>query len=400
MVARKRYYHKNKKGEWKPCSSPDRCPFREHRLSEDQDYEMNSGNLFLKELTRMKAFEEEVKSKEDVPFEGDPLYGRNDMRELAKRLDKDPSLRGRFLKGYFQTDVDGPAGKLGMRAIKYNRVLGTPPRRLTGWSFQMVDREKNERIFIHEKEIGTELEGKLFKKAVVSQVLAEFRRIYPEQGIADREALKYLRGFFDYVSSVEVEDQGVIGATALGFSFFSESKKNEVIAKANYSKTTFRGKHVKEILEAPQYRYEDPDLTILVQDSNLPKTLANWAINSTNGVWTLIKTDSEGKTTVDAEILDAEELSEKVYEFCKQEMHYTPEEEQEVRAYCKDLVDEVNEARAEHQTRRIEFLQEQAANTTDPKFREMYYESIGLPDPDLEARSGKKLSGFLGRVFG
>lgn len=400
MAQKKVYYHRNKKGEWKPCSSKDRCPFKEHKLKDNPDYDLYSGNAYQRNAVELNRFEEKLRNAEKNPMNFSLDEKSYVMRDLSNYFQSNPSMKKKMFEGTMRASVFGDKRAVTFDIKRLNMATGIPPRRITGWNLTVRDRETQEILDEVEMPVVSEYEAKYLKKNIVSSVLNTMRKIYSDQYEADQKALQYLKRFFNVMSSIETEDKGPIGATGIGFSFFNDSTKTEIIVKADYRETTFRAEHLKEMLESPQYVYEIPEVVMIMQDSNPSYNDASWTINFTNGQWVLIKVDKNGKTEVEKDIYEAEDLAKSIYDFGVKSMGYNKEEANKAYNYTYSLYDNVNNLIAEAHSRKIEFMQNEVNNSTDKKFRELYYDAIGLPDPDIEARSEKRLSGFLGKIFG
>lgn len=398
---RKQYFHKNKEGKLMPCRNPDRCPFKNHTLKDDPNYYYTSGEAFRKDVAAIEAFKSEVnRGIGALKVRGDLMEQRSDMRELVKDVEnKRLASQDVHFNVSLVSTVRGDRGERRFIVQRHNWVVGNPPQKVPGWGFWIDNPENSNNYYSTANPIMTELEAKTFKQAVVANTVKHFREIFSDKEEADRQSRLYVSNFFNEIATMETEERGALKASQIGFSFFNDSTASEVVAKADYKGTSFRGKHLSEVLESPRYSYEMPDVTVIVHDKD-NSTGSSWTLNSSNGVWNLIKVDEKGKTSVESDMSDSMEVSEALYRFVKEKTGYSDLEASKARNYAFNLVEEVNEAVAIHQSRIIEKLQKESTDPSDLKFREMYYESIGLPDPDLEARKGSKLSGLLGKLFG
>lgn len=285
------------------------------------------------------------------------LLNRSDyMREIESDLaEHSPKNLTAVLAADFQ---DGTR-EYSFIARRGYQIVGAVPRIKPYWNLMVVDYCGSESKVVEEKAypLDTKLDAKDLKRDAYRMVTNTAAKTYSSQSEAEEIRDEVIDSFVNSVSSIESRNRGAFFADSIGFSFFSESDKDTLRAKADFSETSFSSRDFKSALSSDVYKYHLPDSEITIQDSKAKTSDAYWTLKSKNDRWTLYVTHSDNRIEAFPSTENAQDIKTHLGSL-EPEMDYSQEEMDRVLSGVDEIIEGSRRAREDHQNQVSFNLQE------------------------------------------
>lgn len=342
-----------------------KCPFESHFstfeeavdvIEKQQRNELNRQNG-----ARLKS----IINKNDPNHMVDQAFNltrrSNYGRKLSHKIEEFQHIHGEkpeFVKGRFNASIsNGKDNEIIFKAYKVYDIIENPPRVSPVWVLvtERTDSRggKSRELSRERIELATRADVRKIKLHANQMLQDSSEEVYGKTE-GTKKSSEYLDSFINAFNSVETEEKGSDQAQRLGASFFTGSDADRIVARADYTETSFRADTFKEMLESNSfYKNKNPKATVIVQNS-LSKTSPNyWTVIHDDNKWRVILNREDQEQEVLGPFDDPQEFSGTVYDFEIDEMGVEEEQAFKDGQYCYSLYTGINESLASHR-RKIE----------------------------------------------
>lgn len=355
-----RRYHMTETGP-KPCRArPGNCPL-DHSDTREGAVAQHEANIMRRDNKRrqqelQQEFQNLTKDQKVTGYYNmidRGHYGRmlaNDVQEIYNRT----GARPEYVDGLLFTEFKDSTGVINVEvsAQKSYEIVGNPAHISPVWNLRI--KEERAGVLIEDKSerypLTTQNEGRQLNQGMYRLVTDGLDRANISSSEAEAKRSQVMDSFINGVKSIETLERGAPEAQNLGFSYFKGSDDNRIIARADYAETAISPKDLEDVIESGQYRTKDPDVQIMIQDSDAKTSKAYWTASYKDDKWSISTVDRDGNASVQP-VRDSEQASQIVHDFSISEMNFNKERAVGSANFIEEFVEDTDAIRERHRIR-------------------------------------------------
>lgn len=274
-------------------------------------------------------------------------YARNIGNEIERHY-RDTQKRPEFVQGSFNATLDNPGPwNYGFNARKNYVVAGRPAKIIPTWTLEIT--KDSETIETVDCPLMTSAEGRHMKREAYRLVTEATSKGWPnDKSQAQRKRREVLDSFINVVKTTETEERGAEKAQQVDFSYFKDSTDTEIIAKADYSETTFRARSIEDALKDSRYDDVTPDVSVVLQDSRAKTSLNYWTLAGKNNSWVIHKTYEDGRNETVGPFSDPQVAYDTITDFTTNNMSMSKKRSEDCGNTAASIVASIEGLRKKH----------------------------------------------------